>query len=112
MGAIYHRGNVYWIKYYRAGKPYRESSKSEDEGKAKNLLKLREGEIVMGVFPGLQVQRVRFEELAQDFLNDYKINARKSLERAEMSLKHLKAFFEGCKAICYRRPDPPPLSPI
>ncbi|MDH4267211.1 MAG: site-specific integrase, partial [Deltaproteobacteria bacterium] len=99
MGTIYQRGNVYWIKYYRDGKPYRESSKSEDEGKAIDLLKLREGEIVMGLFPGLRVQKVMFDELAQDYLNDYKINARKSLERAEMSLKHLKAFFGRCKAI-------------
>lgn len=29
MGSIYKRGNIYWIKYYRRGKPYRESSESE-----------------------------------------------------------------------------------
>jgi len=29
MGSIYKRGDVFWIKYYRYGKPYRESSKSE-----------------------------------------------------------------------------------
>ena len=99
MGSIFQRGNVYWIKYYRGGKPYRESSKSEELNKAKNLLKLREGEVIAGTFPGLQVQRIRFEELAEDFLTDYKVNGKKSLERAEMSLKHLKAFFEGCKVI-------------
>jgi hypothetical protein len=28
MGSIYKRGEVYWIKYYRNGKSYRETSNS------------------------------------------------------------------------------------
>jgi hypothetical protein len=28
MGSIYQRGNVYWIKYHRAGRPFYESSGS------------------------------------------------------------------------------------
>jgi len=39
MGMIYKRGKVYWIKYYRSGKPYRESTKSRKEADAKRLLK-------------------------------------------------------------------------
>jgi len=27
MGSIYKRGNVYWIQYYRNGKPFRETTK-------------------------------------------------------------------------------------
>ncbi len=54
MGTIYKRGRIYWIKYYRAGKPYRESAKSKNEKKAIDLLKLREGEVVQGRFPGLE----------------------------------------------------------
>ena len=34
MGSIYKRGKVYWIKYYRSGKPYRESSESKKEADA------------------------------------------------------------------------------
>ncbi len=86
MGAIYKRGNVYWIKYYRAGKPYYESSKSTKESVAKKLLKLREGHVVEGKFQGLKVERITFEELSQDFVNDYKINAKKSLSKAERSV--------------------------
>ena len=26
MGCIYKRGDIYWIKYYRNGKPYQEST--------------------------------------------------------------------------------------
>ena len=99
MGSIFKRGNVYWIKYYRAGKPYRESTHSMKESDAKRLLKLREGQVAENRFPGLRVEKIRFEELAEDFLNDYKVNGKRSLARAEMSLKHLKAYFEGMRAI-------------
>jgi integrase len=99
MGTIYKRGNILWIKYYRAGKPYFESSKSAKEGDAKRLLKLREGQIAEHRFPGLKVEKIRFEELAEDLLNDYKINGRKSIGRLETSLKHLKGCFEGVRAI-------------
>lgn len=97
MGTLYKRGNVFWIKYYRAGKPYRESSQSVKGSDAKRLLKLREGQIVEGKFPGLRAGRILFEELAQDLKNDYKLNGRKSLERVEYSLKHLGSYFSNMK---------------
>ncbi len=106
MGTIYKRGRVYWIKYYRAGKPYRESAKSKNEKKAIDLLKLREGEIVQGRFPGLKVEKVRYEELKEDLLNDYKVNGKKSLGRLERSLKHLDDFFKGFRVIALRRIKP------
>ncbi len=99
MGSIYKRGETYWIKYYRAGKPYRESVKSIKETDAKRLLKLREGQIAENRFTGLRVERIRFDELAEDLVNDYKVNGKKSLDRAERSVKHLKAFFEGIRAM-------------
>jgi integrase len=95
MGSIYRRGEVWWIKYYRNGKPYRESSHSEKEVEAKRLLKKREGEIVEGRFQGLRVERVRFDEIAADFITDYKMNGRKSLDRAEGSKAHLEKKFLG-----------------
>jgi integrase len=97
MGMIYKRGRVYWIKYYRSGKPYRESTKSTKEADAKRLLKKREGEISEGKLPGIYFDRVRFDELANDFRADYKINQKKSLDRAQRSLKHLQKAFEGMR---------------
>ena len=88
-----------WIKYYRAGKPYRESSHSTEPADAKKLLKLREGQIVANTFSGLKVEKIRYEELEHDLTNDYKVNNKRSLSRLERSLKHLKAFFEGVRAI-------------
>ena len=98
MGNIFQRGKVYWIQYYRNGKPYRESTKSKKEADAKRLLKKREGEISEGKLPGIYFERVRFDELAEDFLRDYRINQKKSLVRAERSVGHLKRYFEGMRA--------------
>jgi integrase len=96
MGSIYKRGNIYWIKYYRSGKPYRVSTKSAKEADAKSLLKKREGEISQGKLPGIYFDRVRFDDLAEDFLTDYRINA-KDVVRAALSIRHLKAEFEGMR---------------
>jgi integrase len=104
MGSIYKRGSVYWIKYYRNGKSYRESTKSIKEADAKRLLKKREGEIAQGKLPGIYFDRVRFDELAEDYLSDYKINRKKSLSRAENSVGHLKAFFEGFRVTSITSP--------
>ncbi|MCX5815317.1 MAG: tyrosine-type recombinase/integrase [Proteobacteria bacterium] len=98
MGSIYLRGETLWIKYYRLGKPYRESANTKKETEAKRLLKLREGQVEEGKFPGLQVNRTRFNDLKDGFLLDYKINNKKSLDRAELSFKHLETFFGNCKA--------------
>ncbi|MGD0489097.1 MAG: hypothetical protein ABSB94_18160 [Syntrophorhabdales bacterium] len=97
MGAVYKRGRVYWIKYYWNGKPMRESSHSTKEGDAKHLMKLREGAIAEGKFPGLRVEKILFDQLAADFLNDYKLNNKKSIWRAEISVNYLKSTFSGAK---------------
>jgi integrase len=97
MGMIYKRGLTFWIKYYRNGKPYYESAKSDKESAAKKLLKLREGQIADNRFPGLRIEKILFEELSQGLIVDYKLNSRKSLDRAEQSIKHLKLFFSDVK---------------
>jgi len=79
MGCIYTRGNTYWIKYYRNGKPYQESTHSDKESKAKKLLKKREGEISEGKLPGVYFDKIRFDELAKDYLTDYEVNKKRSI---------------------------------
>jgi integrase len=96
MGSIYRRGETYWIKYYRAGKPYRESTKSTKESDARRLLKKREGEISEGKLPGIYFDRMRFDELAEDYLLDYRVNG-KGVRRAVASMAHLRAEFSGLR---------------
>jgi len=99
MGMIYKRGNVWWIKYHRHGKPYRETTRSTKEADAKRLLKRREGEISEGKLPGVYFDRVWFEDLAGDFLTDYRVNGKRSLDKAEAIIeRHLRPFFAGIRA--------------
>ena len=99
MGHIYQRGSIYWIKYYRNGRPYQESTKSEKEADAKRLLKEREGEIAKGEAPGIHFDKIRFEEIAEGYLTDYQVNKRKSLKKAEQYIEHLKGSFEGFRVV-------------
>jgi integrase len=92
---IYKRGKTYWIKYYWNGKPYYESSKSPEESKARCLLRKREGEISGGKLPGIYFDRVKFDELADDFLADYRINQMRLPKRAALNVRHLWEYFEG-----------------
>lgn len=89
----------YWIKYYRDGRPFRESSGSEKESDARRMLALREGDIARGLPVTPRMGRVRFEEVMEDQKNDYRINHRKSLKDLERRCdKHLIPFFGGKKA--------------
>ncbi len=85
MGSIYKRGDIYWIKYYRHGMPYRESSHSDMITKAQKLLKEREGEIEEGRLPGIIFDKVTLKDLADDYISDYRINGKDTLKKAERS---------------------------
>jgi len=98
MGSIYERSEIYWIKYYRHGKPYRESSHSDMITKAQKLLKKREGEIAEGKLSWVNFEKVTFDDLAKDLLTDYRVNGKDTIAKAERSVKYLKEFFGGTKA--------------
>lgn len=90
---LYLRGETWWILYYYNGKRVRESSESGKKKVAENLLIQRKAEIGQGKIPGTYFQRVTLKELAEDFLADYRRNERKSIDRAERSVRELKKHF-------------------
>jgi integrase len=92
-------GRVWWIKFYRGGKPFFESSRSTKKTDAENLLKSREGQVVDGRFVGTRGDKLRFETLAENLLNDYKANQRRSVGGVTRSKKRLAKFFEGRRAV-------------
>jgi integrase len=99
LGSIYLRGHIYWVKYYRDGQPFRESSRSERYAEAERLLKLRNGEIVTGKFCGLGPERIRMMDLFNDVMEDYRLNRRSSIVQLESRLKtHLVPAFGETRA--------------
>lgn len=98
MGCIYRRGRVWWIKYYRHGKPFVESTRSDKKAVAERILKHREGEIAQGKMPGVMSEKVKFDELADDFLTDYRVNNRRTLAKAERCVRYLLEEFGEMKA--------------
>ncbi|MGQ0736573.1 MAG: tyrosine-type recombinase/integrase [Acidobacteriota bacterium] len=94
MGELKQRGQIWWIRYYKNGRRYEESSGSEKESDAKSLLRLREGDIERGVAITPKVGRIRFDEAVKDVINDYRTNRKRSLDDVERRIeRHLKPFF-------------------
>jgi hypothetical protein len=100
-GSIYKpkHSRFLWVKYYRNGKSYRESTHAIEEAKAQKFLQKRLGEIATGNFFGLAVEKIQVAELAQDMFRDYRINSRRSLGLTERRWrKHLEAVFGAMRA--------------
>ena len=66
MGQIRKRGEIYWIRYYRAGKRHEESTRSTRRGDAERLLKLREGDVAKGIPISPAIVRFTFDDAATD----------------------------------------------
>lgn len=86
------------IRYYRNGRAIQESTKLTSKTAAKNLLKLREGDIAKGVPISARGLRLTFDDAIEDVVRDYQLNGRRSIDclRRRIDL-HLKPFFGGRK---------------
>ena len=84
---------TWWVQYSVRGKRYRESSRSSNRNMAVKLLKDRLGAAAQGRPVGPKVDRTKFDDLARMLVEDYRANGRRSLERIEGALKHLRGFF-------------------
>jgi len=106
MGTLYKRGAVWWIKYYQNGRGMRESSHSTKESKAKKLLKLREGDIEHGLPVNPKLNRIRFDEAADDLETEYAVNGRRSADELERRIRlHLTPHFGGRRLATITTPD-------
>lgn len=99
-GCVYLRGKTYWCKYYRNGKAFAESTKQTDPEKAERFLQRRLAQVITATFVGPRVERIRVDALAEDFVREYRINGRKSIDDAEARWKlHLKPVFGHMRAV-------------
>jgi len=100
-GSIYEnpRSRYLWIKYYCAGKPVRESSRTADPAKAAKILRQRIAQIERGDPVGPQVDKICIADLAEELLRDYQVNNRKSRADVEARWRlHLEPFFGSTRA--------------
>jgi len=92
-GCEAHFTGPFWVKYYRNGRPIRESTGTPKETEAKTYLKRREGDIASGRPVSPKAGKVRVEELLDDLVTDYRTNGRKSLDGVERIVVRLKVAF-------------------
>ena len=86
----------WWIRYSVGGRLQCVSAESPKKTDALRLPKAREGEVAKGMPATADVGWVRFEEAAEDLLNDYRTNHRRSLRTMTLRIeKHLRPFFHG-----------------
>jgi integrase len=97
MGQIRKRGGVWWIRYYRDGRRFEESARTEKKQAAVDLLKIREGDVAKGVPISAKIGRLRFEEASKDLLTDYQINGKKSHDNVKNTIVEgaLEPWFRG-----------------
>jgi len=88
----------WWMKYYRQGKPFYESTETEDKTEARRKLKRREGQVASGLHHGPQMERTRFEDLVDGIRQDYALNERKSVQRLNEFITHLSTHFKQLRA--------------
>src|SRR5262245_22907249 len=110
MGSIYKQrwkdrdgtvreSKIWWIKYYRDGKPMRESSDSDKESEAKKLLRIREGDVAKGIPVTPKYSRVTIDELLTDLETEYSVNGRDTLDDLKGRLRlHIRPYFGGRRA--------------
>jgi integrase len=95
-GSIYSRpcSPFLWIKYHKAGKPIRESTRTRDFREAARFLRQRLAEVESNPADG-----PRIDELADELFRDYRINELRSLDDVEARWRlHLKPFLGSLPA--------------
>jgi integrase len=99
QGSVFKRGNIWWVQYYRHGKAYNESSRSDSQRVAQRLLRQRMGEITSAKFVGPSEERLTFEDIAADLTRDYEINGRRAIVSLPYWLAHLRRYFGTDRAV-------------
>src|SRR5215216_4274217 len=107
MGSIYSRkgSQNLWIKYCQNGRAVRESTGTTNETVARRILRTREGDVERGVPINPKMGLITFEDAADDLLNDYTVNGRKSHDHAKRRIElHLKPTFKGKRMLSITTP--------
>ena len=90
---------TWMLKYYREGRPFRESTELLSITEAKKLLALRTAAHAQGVPVTPKHTKVLFDELANDAVTDYEVSGKRATDdfRRRLDL-HLRPYFRGRRA--------------
>jgi integrase len=96
--------SYYYIIYRVNGRQIRESSKSDNKQVAQKLLERRMGEAGLGVRPEQEVKNVKYEDVRDALVAEYRNRGRHFFQKADGTeyiggLNHLDAFFKGMRVI-------------
>ncbi len=96
-GNIWKRGRVWWIAWTdHTGNRHRASTRCTKKADAQRMLDEIRGRLVKGE-PIIQ-KRITLDEMADNYINYYRLNKLRSIKRAELSVRHLTRFFGGMEA--------------
>ena len=97
---------IWWISYKDAtGKRIRMSTGTTDKVEAQRVLDDRRGRVVRGEPVAPKAHKVTVGELADDLMTEYRINGRRSLERLEDALAHVRRAFDSRRAQSVTTPE-------
>jgi integrase len=106
FGHLYRRGRVWWIKWSDAsGRRRFRTSGSTDRNVAAALLREQVAHRDRGLLVPPDPRRVSVDMILDALLAEYRTNARRSIDRADLSCRHLKRFFGGRSAVTVRGVD-------
>lgn len=103
-GRVFRRGQVYWIAYCCRldGKvrEIRESAHTQNEAEAWERLaeRVRKVRTPEADFDP-RAERITFDDLAEGYLRDYRVNQRRSISHAELAVRRLRTTFGGFRAL-------------
>jgi integrase len=96
MGHLYRRNDIWWMKYYKDGRAFYESSRTTNHKKADGILKQREGAIAAGENVTPAHARFKFDYALKDYLVDQEVNDRVGIAKFKRRLElHVEPYFRG-----------------
>jgi integrase len=91
--------DVFWMSYMSGGKRVRESARTTDRKEAERILKDKEGRLARGEVLLPRVDRITYDEIAEDLREHYRATGDRDLREAEGRLHHLGQAFTGHRVV-------------
>jgi hypothetical protein len=106
MGSVRSRGPGRFILSYASpnGRRFRPTIRAASKTEAERVLKQREGALAHGQPQFTHADTLTFDALAKDFIMDYEVNGRRSVEKAKKIVEKLTEVFSGWKAVTITTP--------